>query len=104
MNVKNRSDKTRTIKNARDKRTNRRLRISLTEDCILSLEFVAHAMHGDDQIVRLEFVAQVADMGIDGTLITFKRDTVRGIQQLITGENSTWLTHQSCHDLKLCRG
>jgi hypothetical protein len=62
MNVKNKKDKNKTITNARNNKTNKRLRISPTDDCISSLEFIAHAMDSEDQFIWFKFVAQVANM------------------------------------------
>ena len=54
--VKIKNDKNTTSMNARTKRNSNRLRISLTEDCISCLKFVAYAMHGDDQVIWFQFV------------------------------------------------
>ena len=73
-------DRNKTITNARNNKSSKRIRISPTDVCISILKFIAHAMHSGDQLIRLQFMAQVADVRINGALITFKRDTVRGIQ------------------------
>src|SRR5687768_16374191 len=100
MRVKNKNNKNKTTTKARSKRNSKRLRISPTDDCILSLEFVTHAMHSDDQVIRFQLVTQIANMGIDGALITFERNSMRGGEQLITRKKTPRLTHQRCHDLK----
>lgn len=80
ISVKKRNDNSSTITNARNRRNNKRLRISLTDECILSLKFIPNTVHSEDQFIRLQLMAQVADVRIDGALIAFKGDAVYGIQ------------------------
>ena len=41
-------------------------------------ELITDTLHREDQLIRLQFMAQVADMRVDHTPVTFRSDPMRG--------------------------
>ena len=69
-----------------------------------ALEFVTHAVHGEDVFAGFQLAPQVADVRINGALVTFKCHAAHRIEQLRAGEDAPGLAHQRGHDLKLRGG
>src|SRR5258706_3759408 len=72
-----------------------------------AFEFVAHTVHGNDvtlpAVVGFEFAPQVADVAIDGALVTFEGHAMRSSEQLRAGEDAPRLAYQAGENLEFGR-